>query len=315
MRDRPLGQVMVSLAILLLSTCTTPSGGPTPSSSSSASPLPKPFSVAERIPIKPLGLKQIVGFAVGPDGNAYVTDFPNQRVVVISPHGEVLDHWGNRGDGPGEFEFVGNPGANEDVFALIAVGDNGHVYVLDPGTSRVEAFTASGRFLTQMGGSGTREGQLWSPFGLAVNATGNVYVEDQIGLSMFSPAGVFISRVENRDLGGSIQMSGRVFDPHGRLVVTQGGTVVYLNDRGRPVDSFLVGGCDGGSVEVDPSGNTYVMSCDGDRLNVFDRFHELVAEWRDSAHPFAGVRIGANGEAFATIASGTVLLQLDLSIT
>jgi DNA-binding beta-propeller fold protein YncE len=306
--------MMVAIAGIVTSGCTTTPSGPAPIPQSSAKPLPRPFTVVERFRIKPLGLKLILGLAVGPDGNAYVTDVPNQRVVVISPRGETLYHWGSRGDGPGEFEFAGPINQETDIFALVAVGADGHVFVLDPGNGRVEVFTSSGRFLIQMGGTGTRPGRLWAPFGLAVDTAGNAYVEDQIGLSKFSPAGVFVSRLENRELGGSIQMGGSQFDPHGRLVVTQGPNVLYLNDRGQPVDSFATGGCDGGnSVQVDSLGNTYVLDCDGSWLGVFDRAHELVAEWRD--YPFGGVAIGPNGEGFATDASGTVLLRLDFLLT
>jgi DNA-binding beta-propeller fold protein YncE len=52
------------------------------------------------------------------------------------------------------------------------------VYVTDNFNNRVQKFTSTGGFVTAWGGSGSGPGQFDGPEGVAVDASGNVFVAD-----------------------------------------------------------------------------------------------------------------------------------------
>ncbi|NKB68638.1 MAG: hypothetical protein GKR89_16365 [Candidatus Latescibacteria bacterium] len=78
-------------------------------------------------------LENPFSFAVGPDGQFYVLDGGNARVVVFDAEGNYLTQWGRQGAGAGEFDFdSGTTFSTAKVyFGDIAVDDEGFVYVLD----------------------------------------------------------------------------------------------------------------------------------------------------------------------------------------
>jgi DNA-binding beta-propeller fold protein YncE len=73
--------------------------------------------------------------AVGPDGDLYVLDGVNDRVVVYDMQGNYRFQFGSHGNAAGQFIFpVG-----------IATGPDGKVYIADSGNHRVQIFTAGGK--------------------------------------------------------------------------------------------------------------------------------------------------------------------------
>jgi DNA-binding beta-propeller fold protein YncE len=279
-----------------------------------------------------LGLHDPHAFAIGPDGNLFVTDL-SQRVTVISPGGHVLRRWGKPGSGPGEFHFVSSdPSDPTGARGKIAVGPNGTVYVSDSGNARVEVFTPQGRFVRQFGSAGDRKGQFLSPFDLVVDKASNVYVVDDqlVGVvNKFSPSGKFLWRIggvasSDPDLAGHHHLAS--IDSHGRLVMLTedtGGTVVYLDNNGHKVDSFngsgglFPAGSNPCEVTVDAAGNTYVTGCGrGGSCTavicagtlVFDRTHRLIAKYANPKVPlFTSPVFGPNGEVFALGSDGSLI--------
>jgi DNA-binding beta-propeller fold protein YncE len=286
--------------------------------------LPSPFTVTARYTARSLGLSHPAALAVGPDGNLYVTDL-SQRVTVISPAGKVLRRWGKRGSGYGEFDFISaDPTAPDDVHAQITVGPDGKVYVSDSGNGRVEVFTPQGRFVRQFGSYGNGKGQFLSPYHLAVDATGDVYVADDQArsLSKFSPAGKVLWTIgggasSDPDLTGLFKFTG--FDAHGRLVVVNDAVnrVLYIDASGHKVDAFSpsTSGSPTGHVctaTVDAAGNTYVSGCGGVPQTgptlVYDRAHRLIAEWPGTPYSLlSSPAFGPHGEVFALAADGSIL--------
>lgn len=90
----------------------------------------------------------------------------------------------------------------------IAVGDGGHLYVLDSGNHHVHVFDADGRHLRTMGrkGGGPGEMQLW-PNTIRIGADGTVHVYDigKRGLVRFTPDGSPLPEVRLDALGGMIE--------------------------------------------------------------------------------------------------------------
>lgn len=75
--------------------------------------------------------------AVGSDGELYVLDGVNHRVVAYDADGNFLRDFGTRGDGPGQF-----------LFPLgIAAAPDGKIYVADSGNHRFQVFASDGRLL------------------------------------------------------------------------------------------------------------------------------------------------------------------------
>jgi sugar lactone lactonase YvrE len=114
-------------------------------------------------------LRHPEGVAVDPSGNIYVADPGNFRVQKFDSAGNLLTMWGTQGTGPGQF---GRPDEG------LVLDDLGNVYVTDTSNDRVQKFDADGNFLAMWGSTGTGSGQFDFPYGIAVNAGGDVYVSD-----------------------------------------------------------------------------------------------------------------------------------------
>jgi len=83
-----------------------------------------------------------LSFDVGPDGRIYVLDAENSQIVVFDEKGDYITHWGQRGAGPGEFDFGlgGKLRTGLDFVGSIAVDDDGYFYVADVFNQRIQKF-------------------------------------------------------------------------------------------------------------------------------------------------------------------------------
>jgi DNA-binding beta-propeller fold protein YncE len=284
-----------------------------------------PFRIVARYSASSLGLRHPLDLVVAPDGNVYVTD-ASDRVTVLSPAGKVLRRWGTKGSGPGEFSFPDPGDPNRNLFAPIAVGSDGKVYVADRGNNRVEVFSSTGKFIREFGSAGAGPGQFLSMHYLAVDSAGNAYVVDDVyqTISKFSPAGrvewaIGGSTASDPDLQGNFALAN--VDAHGRVVAGTTQRIVYIDASGHKVDAFGFGGyfrndwgpCD---VTVDGQGDVAVESCPDAGQPVpgvpsyratllFDRTHRLIGAWYGNPlSDFVGPHFGPRGEIFAIAAEG-----------
>ena len=118
--------------------------------------------------------------AVDAQGNLYVTDRQDNRILKISPEGKVSTFAGDNlighADGPGNVARFWNPTG-------IALSPQGIVYVSEPSNHRIRKITPEGEVSTFAGPkrgseSGGSTAALNRPHGLAVDAKGNLYVAD-----------------------------------------------------------------------------------------------------------------------------------------
>ena len=126
------------------------------------------------------------GIVVDASGNVYVTDRFNNRVEKFTNTGRYLTQWGVNGSA-NSLSFVALD-ASGNVY--VADGDNGLGPPLHGGGHRIVKFTATGTFVTQWGSFGTGKGQFFNPYGVAIDASGNVYVADTVNnnVQKFGPS-------------------------------------------------------------------------------------------------------------------------------
>ena len=101
------------------------------------------------------------------DGRVYVADAINNRIQVFSSEGAFLGTLaGPEGPPPLHFPYD------------IAVGPDGALYVAEYGACRLSKLGLDGQVLGRYGSPGTGEGQLYTPWGLAVDSNLCVHIAD-----------------------------------------------------------------------------------------------------------------------------------------
>jgi DNA-binding beta-propeller fold protein YncE len=159
------------------------------------------------------GLMRPTGLAVGND-RVYVVDTVGNRVVVVNFAGGVVHFFGQRGDGPGQFNFPTN----------IARGADGRLYVTDAMNFRVQVFDGNGRFLRAFGHLGDGPGDFDKPKGIALDSDGHVYVVEGMSdrVQIFDESGRLLLQ-----FGESGSGDGQLWLPSGIAIADD---VVYVAD-------------------------------------------------------------------------------------
>jgi len=184
------------------------------------------------------------GIAIDSAGNIYVADHGNNAIRKVNSHGDVSTLVG----GPGHVGFTdGDAGmAQFQPPVGLAVDSAGNVYFADQGNNAIRKVDSSGNVSTVAGKGPKTYGfvdgdastaELFQPYALTVDSSGNLYVADQRNNAI------------------------RKIDPQGNVTTLAG--------RGPSKSGFMDG--DAGTAElyypsgvaVDSSGNVYV----GDEMN------------------------------------------------
>jgi DNA-binding beta-propeller fold protein YncE len=146
--------------------------------------------------------------ALSPAGEIYVSDgYGNARVHKFTPAGELMFSWGEPGTGPGQFSIV----------HAVCTDENGVVYIADRENSRIQVFTAEGRFIDQWTDMQKPQGFYLGPDGLLYTTEKPVKRHD--GAPGFLPPKVSIWNTNGKLLarwgGEDLAKSGNFFAPHG----------------------------------------------------------------------------------------------------
>lgn len=98
----------------------------------------------------------------------YVADTAKHRIVVYDLEGKFLTAFGERGSGPGQFNYPVN----------LAVDREGHLLVTDSGNFRIQVVDGEGRHVRVFGQVGDSYGSFSRPKGIGLDSDGNIYVAD-----------------------------------------------------------------------------------------------------------------------------------------
>lgn len=101
-------------------------------------------------------------------GVIVVSDAAAHCVRLFDMDGRLVRSFGERGAGPGQFNFP----------AQVAVDRNGAILVVDAMNFRVQRFTVDGAFLGAFGRKGDAAGDFSLPKGVAIDTDGRVWVVD-----------------------------------------------------------------------------------------------------------------------------------------
>ena len=136
----------------------------------------------------------VYGFAmahavrVDPQDNLWVVDEGTDTVMKFNPEGRITMVMGRRPEAIEGFLETAAPGvapapAQPYKFGRptdVAWDKDGNIFISDGYTnSRVVKYDKNGKFIRAVGSRGTDPSQLNTPHGIAVDATGNVYVADR----------------------------------------------------------------------------------------------------------------------------------------
>ncbi len=188
------------------------------------------------------------GAALGRDGSIYVADRRDNRVRHITPGGTI-----DTIAGTGRYGFSGDKGPAKDALlnspTSVAVDGDGNVYIADAFNNRIRKVDTSG-IITTIAGDGTTtfkgdggpatSAGLSSPYGLAVDNAGNIYVAD----------------TGNRRI--------RMIAPDGKISTIAGtGTAAFSGDGG-PAKAAAINSVY--ALTVDAFGNLYFYDSSNARL-------------------------------------------------
>ncbi|MBB5118226.1 NHL repeat-containing protein [Streptomyces eurocidicus] len=185
---------------------------------------------------------------VDKNGNLYIADQANHRIRKVTPNGNITTI---AGDGTAGYISDGGPAVATRLYnpSSVAVDDAGNLYIADTSNHRIRKVTPNG-IITTVAGNGTAgyvsDGgpaiatPLNSPYGVAVDRSGNLYIADY----------------------GNHRI--RKVTPNGNITTIAGnGTAGYVSDGGPAIATRLyypIG------LTVDAAGNLYIADRHNHRI-------------------------------------------------
>jgi uncharacterized protein (TIGR03437 family) len=207
------------------------------------------------------------GLALDHSGNLFISEYLNNRVRKVSPDGTITTVAGFGGccavgdGGPATQAYIPMPHG-------IAVDSLNNLYIAEWPDSRIRKVTPDGRIST-IAGTGTpglsgdggpaASAQLNLPWGLAFDASGNLYVADNQNLRLrkIAPDGT-ITSIATSGIGNpqgiAADSSGNIFTSSG-LKITPDGKSSSINGSSASGQSFYY--LAGAGVAVDSAGNLF----------------------------------------------------------
>jgi trimeric autotransporter adhesin len=260
-------------------------------------------------------------------GNIYIADGINNRIRKVDTAGIITTVAGNGG-----FGYSGDGGAATNAqlntAARVSVDNSGVIYIADRNNRRLRKVDGAGTISTIVGngtagysgdGGAATSAQLSTPYGVAVDAAGNVYLADRsnhivrkvdssgaistvagsggFGYSgdggaatnaeMRYPHGVAVDGAGNIYIADVTNHSIRKVDSAGNISTVAGtGTDGYSGDGGAATSAELASPT---GVSVDGSGNLYIADSNNHRVRKVDIAGNISTVVSTSKCTFRGV--------------------------
>lgn len=297
----------------------------------------------------PVGMNAPRSIAAGQNGDLYVADSRNHRILHIATDGNLLNEWGtyaaidfnNTAITP-ELALQQAPLGTFNEPWGVAVGPDGSVYVTDTWNHRVQKFTKDGKPLKTWGSYGTpvpespeTKSYFWGPRGIAVDTKGHVFVADTGNkrIVVFDADGNYLTEF------GTAGLDAGQFDEPVGVAVSNTGTVYVTDTWNQRIQSFIanedgtfyaplqqwdVNAWFGQSVDNKPfiavgaNGHVFITDPEGYRVIEFTDAGEFVRTWGDfGSGPTeiglaAGVAVDSNGFIWVTDAGNNRILKYTL---
>ena len=214
----------------------------------------------------------IHAIAVSPAGNVYVADA--SRIEEFNSKGEYVRKWGKTGTENGQFEELRG----------VATDPEGHVWTLEAGISgtykpRLQEFSPAGTYTSKFEfTSGSENGQLKEPQGLAIDSKGNVWIADTSNsrIEEFNSKGEYQRKTGSEGTGnGQFKKPyGIATDSEGNVWVADTGNdrVQKFSSTGTYISQFGKAGDNNGQfseplgIATDSKGNVWVADSGNDRV-------------------------------------------------
>ncbi len=227
---------------------------------------------------------------------------------VTPPYSETYSFAGAFGiQGSGDGEFNSPQGIVTDTA--------GNIYVVDQVNHQIQKFASNGTYLARWGrnggdgSAGTGDGEFNSPQGIAIDATGNLYVTDTGNnrVQKFTSAGEFVARWGaygsdddqfNTPIGIAVDGEGAVY-----VADSQNNRVVKYSSDGNFVTKWDVGGPDAITVfqsDIYVKSNIYIGW--GTTTRVITQYNNVgskLSEWAVESADAPGLASDASGNLYA----------------
>ena len=168
----------------------------------------------------PLGAAEPADVVVADNGEIYVSDPVNQRVLHLGPSGGLIEILQTTDADDPRYRFLDPRG--------LALDQEGNLYVLDVDDGRVKKYSSEGRFL--LGFEGWQPGDV-RPADLVIGPDGTVYFSDrskkQGKVQAFSPGGRWLTSVGYLD-ASRVDSPFVVRDPEG---LAMSGNLLFVADH------------------------------------------------------------------------------------
>ena len=238
-------------------------------------------------PATSTSLASPAGLALDGAGNLYIADAFNNRIRMVSPSGIITTVAGNGAAG-----FSGDGGravaASLNEPRGVAVDAAGNLFIADRVNNRVRKVVPEGIISTVAGngvpdflgdGGSALSASLRSPFGVAVDASGNLYIADasNVRIRKVSAAGIIsTAAVSGYPTAVAVDSTGILYiadpfngrvrrvDPEGTITTLAGIGLANFSGDGRPATAASLSEPRG--VVPDRSGNFYIADSRNNRI-------------------------------------------------
>jgi len=204
----------------------------------------------------------------GIDGRLYVSEYRGGRVSILNRNGDWQAYIGSKGLGNGQFVGPQN----------LTVDEDGYLYIVDYGNSRISKFDPDGVFILSFGQRSSVFPGMLSPTGIAAG-NGRIFAADNAAnaIYMFDPNGNYLGRLAAEGLRSPESLR---FLSDGTLLVADGSRILQIETQSAIVRELGLAGGERVRItgaDMDRNGNIIAANFAAGEVVVMTRFDDLAS--------------------------------------